>query len=76
MKRLLLVALLLAPTASWAQQSADSAAQALGQMVMEAVKREAMVRAQLIAAEARVAALEAAAKAAQPAKAAPTTPAE
>lgn len=45
------------------QPSSDSSITALGQMVYEAVNREAHVRTQLIAAQARIAALEAAAKA-------------
>lgn len=61
--RVLLVIALLFPTLAMAQQPpADPAAQALGQMVLEGAQREAGIRAQLIVAQAKIAALEAAAK--------------
>jgi hypothetical protein len=63
MIRILLAAALLAPLAAHAQQPpADPATQALGQMVVEGAQREASIRAQLIAAQARIATLEAASK--------------
>ena len=60
MIRALLVAALLFPTLALAEQpqQPDPSIQALGQMVVEAAQREAQVRAQLIAAQAKIAALE------------------
>lgn len=69
MIRAFLMASLLFPALAMAQQPpADPSTQALGQMVIEAAQREAQVRAQLIAAQSRIATLEAAAKSATPAK--------
>lgn len=71
MSRLVLIVALLIPTLAAAQTAPDPSTQALGQMVLEAAQREANLRAQLIVAQARVAALETKIAAPTPASEAP-----
>lgn len=61
-RSLILTSSLLFPVLALAQQPPDPATQALGQMVLESVQREVGIRAQLISAQAKITALEAAAK--------------
>lgn len=76
MRRIILALSLLAtPALAQAQQQpADPNTQALGQMVLEGAQREAAVRAQLITAQARIAALEAQASKADASSAKPQAP--
>jgi hypothetical protein len=70
----LTVALMIVATpamAGDAQPAPNPEAAALGQMVLDAAQREAALRVQLIAAQAKVAAMEAAAKPATPATESP-----
>jgi hypothetical protein len=71
MIRVLIISLLLLPALAHAQPAPNPEAAALGQMVLDAAQREAALRVQLIAAQAKVAALEAAVKPATPATDAP-----
>ncbi len=59
MIRILTLAFLLLPTLAFAQQQPPQAPeqQALGQMILEAMQREASVRTQLVATQAEVTAL-------------------
>ena len=69
MRRLILAAALMAATPALAQQTADPQTQALGATVMDLTSQNVGLRAQLIAAQEKIKALEAEkAKAAKPAQ--------